>query len=207
VLACTDCHDPHGGDGGQYRNLVLRPGGAGADCPVTYETGTNELTRDVFERDPRLGQIAVHYDRRNVDFNRPDPRDSAMSRWCASCHPTFHGNSSSPPMRDQSAPPGTGWVRHPTADAAIGAVGGDRSSLAVFNDPRKPNRVKVMSETGSWSQPYAGGAAPNCLTCHKAHGNCNSFGLIYMSGTGPISEQGDADGTGARDLCRQCHGQ
>jgi hypothetical protein len=44
------------------------------------------------------------------------------------------------------------------------------------------------------------------MSCHKAHGNQNSFGLIYMSGTGTVTEEGD-DGVQAKDLCKQCHVQ
>jgi hypothetical protein len=39
----------------------------------------------------------------------------------------------------------------------------------------------------------------------KGHGNQNAFGLIYMLGTGTVTEQGD-DGVDARNMCRQCHG-
>jgi hypothetical protein len=45
----------------------------------------------------------------------------------------------------------------------------------------------------------------SCMSCHKGHGNQNAFGLIYMLGTGTVTEQGDA-GVDARNMCRQCHG-
>jgi hypothetical protein len=43
------------------------------------------------------------------------------------------------------------------------------------------------------------------MSCHKSHGNQNAFGLIFMSGTGTITDNGD--GGAYRDLCRQCHRQ
>ena len=47
--------------------------------------------------------------------------------------------------------------------------------------------------------------SPSCMSCHKGHGNQNAFGLIYMLGSGTITEEGD-NGVDARNLCRQCHG-
>jgi nitrate reductase cytochrome c-type subunit len=50
---------------------------------------------------------------------------------------------------------------------------------------------------------------PTCTTCHKAHGNQNPYGLIYLKGTGAVTEEGDADGQteGLRTMCKQCHSQ
>jgi len=65
----------------------------------------------------------------------------------------------------------------------------------------------VMTNTGNWTPGSASEVedhSPTCLTCHKAHGNRNPFGLIFMGNTGRITEEGT---TGGRyvDLCRQCH--
>ena len=59
------------------------------------------------------------------------------------------------------------------------------------------NKVKTMTDGTNYT--------PSCFSCHKAHGNQNAFGLIYMKGTGAVTEQGD-DGTQLPDLCHQCHG-
>jgi hypothetical protein len=111
-------------------------------------------------------------------------------------------------------------LRHPTGDANIGQFAADdrHSSLDVFKS--KAHRVKVMSPSGDWgSQGSTWPAAatnltPTCITCHKAHGNQNPFGLIFLAGTGPITEEGDSNGNSSpnpgvrlRALCGQCHVQ
>ena len=88
----------------------------------------------------------------------------------------------------------------------IGAVGGGHSSLSRFAG--KANQVQVMSPAGHVPAPTLStdtDLTMSCMSCHKGHGNQNAFGLIYMLGTGTVTEQGDA-GTDARNMCRQCHG-
>jgi len=46
---------------------------------------------------------------------------------------------------------------------------------------------------------------PSCFSCHKGHGNNNTFGLIFMGGNSTISEEGD--GGSFRGMCHQCHSQ
>lgn len=217
-LDCVDCHQQHGyaggvvdtGGTGQYRNLVGKSGNSAALTPVTYRVGTNNLAKDVFERDATLGQPAVHYDIANVDFNEPTATASAYGAWCKGCHTDFHGSSTDAFMRDPTEGAGIGWLRHPTADVNIGGQSaGGHSSLTQFKN--NLYRTKVMSPTGDWgTQGVAWTTAPtdltpSCFTCHKAHGNKNAFGLIYALGNAPLGEQGD--GTEAKNLCRQCHVQ
>lgn len=202
-LRCNHCHDHHGNE--YYRNLgrAYAPGSGGFPG-VTYAKGTNDLSRHVFVRSFTVGEVATNYAVASVDLNEPDSTRSGMGEWCGQCHGRFHGKQGDSNMGGTG---GRAWLRHPTADVNIGAQGGDRSSLAVFRT--NLYRVKVMSPTGDWG---AGGAAwpgapstltPTCTTCHKAHGNRNPFGLIYLTGTQPITEEGD--GTNVRDLCGQCH--
>ena len=74
----------------------------------------------------------------------------------------------------------------------VGAVGGEHSSLERFR--AHTSRVKVMSSTGSWDSP-APDVTPTCITCHKAHGSDQSFGLIWK--LPPTGE--------TRHACEQCH--
>ena len=203
-FVCTDCHQQHGyggpGDFNQYRNLVADPGNVNAfvtgGVEVNYATGVNDLQKDVFQRS------IFDYDRANVDYNEPVNTESAYAEWCKGCHTNFHGLVGGPEVGG-SGTPATHFVRHPNAGVDIGAAGGGHSSLGVFAG--NTNKVKVMSETGVWDGSV-GDITPSCFSCHKSHGNGNAFGLIYMSGTGTITENGD-DGTTAKDLCGQCHVQ
>jgi len=200
----VNCHAPHGADSGPptYRNLRADAGNhPPGHARVTYNherPGVNDPTRDVFVRASR------RYDESAVDFNEPDPRDSAMGRFCAGCHDEFHGIPGVDPNIG-GEPVGGAWarfVRHPASGVDLGDGPGERSSLARFAS--LANRVKVMSPDGRWD-PVGEGATPTCITCHKAHGNGNAFGLILRSGTGAISEDGDAGGGTVEHLCRQCH--
>ncbi|UCB52416.1 MAG: hypothetical protein JSV10_10620 [Candidatus Zixiibacteriota bacterium] len=208
-LHCGYCHDPHGDPGpgnpdttglGQYRNLRADPGGTSGKW-ILYAVGTNDLNVPVFERSATGGS---HYRYTNVDFNEPLTDGSYYGAWCQGCHTDFHGSSGSANMGGSG---GTAWLRHPVADADIGAVGGIHSSASVFAG--HTNKVKVMTATEDWDPDSTAAVTdhtPSCFSCHKAHGNQNSFGLIFIKGTGTVDEEGD-DGTEVRDLCKQCHVQ
>ena len=204
-LMCIDCHDPHGDNpnGNAYRNLTAFPGNTlNPGVVVTYSVWFNDASRDVFIRSNS------DYDVTSVDFNEPVPNYSAMADFCRGCHNEFHGLKGGSEVGGMM---GTGWVRHPSSDADIGAVGGRHSSRQVFAGEltEKDNYLKVMTNSGNWT-PRSGQEvtdhSPTCVTCHKAHGNMNPFGLIFMGDTGPMTEEGTSDGR-YTDLCRQCHVQ
>lgn len=198
-LICTDCHAQHGGN--SYRNLLYR--GIFAGDTLTYAVGTNDLTKDVFEHS------AAAYTYGDVDYNEPDVTNSKYATWCMNCHTSFHGKGGSANMGGASGGTGptanaTPWVRHPTADVNIGNTPSTPyiSSLSQFNG--HTNRVKVMDSQGLWNGTSADNTVtPSCMSCHKSHGNHNAFGLIFMKGTGTITD--DGDGGQYKDLCRQCH--
>lgn len=206
-LSCIHCHAPHGSGHGEraYRNLRADAGnhqmGEGL---VTYNAGspgTNDLSRDVFVRQ------ALRYDESMVDFNEPQPDDSAMARFCAGCHGAFHGRPGDAATIGGELGPGgkyRGFVRHPAAgvDVSLRADDEEGTSAMLFNQHQ--NKVKVMSASGMWN-PIGSDATPTCITCHKAHGNDNAFGLIYRSGRGRVTENGDSHGNQVEHLCGQCH--
>ena len=206
-LNCINCHHQHGYAGGSssYRNLKMDPGNLGfLGAVVTYnddQIGTNDLTKDVFVR------TKLDYDESQVDFNEPDPTQSTLGTWCGGCHTLFHGTPGDGATiggESDMGGPFSHFVRHPAAGVNIGDLGGGHSSLDDYN--AHLNKVKVMSEVGVWD-PAGSDVTPTCISCHKGHGNGNAFGLIYRSGTGTLTEDGDTNGTQLEHLCGQCHVQ
>ena len=228
-LNCTDCHNQHGyagydptgtTDGNNYRNLQ----GGGAFGFVQYnfdQIGTFDPTKDVFERS------AAAYDEGDVDWGEPDTAQSAIATWCAACHGDFHGDVGTGPLA--AGAPGVGgevstsglggWAhfqRHPSSAVNIGNLGGGHSSIDLYNGTEHSNAgltkssfVKIMSGTGvNWgANAIADDATPTCISCHKAHGNGNPYGLIFRQGMGTATENGDTNGNSLEDLCGQCHVQ
>lgn len=202
LLQCTSCHAEHGNTG--YRNLGTN------DAPaVSYAKGDNDLGKDVFVRSFQRGEVATNYAVDNVDFNEPR-RASAMDAFCARCHPRMHGAPGDPDIGGGVV---GAFLRHPTGGVDIGRRAGDgaHSSLGVFGGRRR--RLKVASPSGTWGEPGAEwrsparDLSPMCVSCHKAHGNRNAFGLILLSGQGDLTEEGDHAGVsaGPSALCGQCH--
>lgn len=195
-LECADCHNPHGSTTA-YRNLRL--------STLTYASVTNDLTKWVFE-DANSGVSASHYGRGAITFNEPDATKSRYAEFCKMCHTNFHGDVGGTEIGGTGTPP-VDFVRHPASTANIGAAGGGHTDLTRFAG--KTNQVQVMSPTGVRAGSYTTAntdLTASCMSCHKGHGNQNAFGLVFMLGTGTITEQGDA-GVDMRNTCRQCHRQ
>lgn len=205
-LTCADCHSPHGSAGtgnpdavkGQWRILQSRPGSATTRRFVNYEKSSEpvDLTKDVKWRAASPFIPGTSYETASTDFYEPVATESRYGAWCQGCHTDFHGNSSNENMHNAE-----GWIRHPAAEANLDAA--DFGTHAY--------RPQVMSPTGVWGtqgdSTFAAPAdlTPTCVTCHKGHGNNNAFGLVYMSGRQPRSENGDA--TAITATCKICHRQ
>ncbi len=213
-LNCADCHDPHGNTNGAvdikgnpienvYRNLNTNAGNApDGSINVSYAIGpANDITKDIFEK---LKEGNNKYDISNIDFNKPDNTKSAITEFCKKCHSNILGNSNGNGLSGR-------FTMHPAAGINIGEASGkssdEHSTKTIFGN--KSYRVKVMSDSGDWGThrskwiSISGSLTPTCLSCHKAHGNRNSFGLIYAKGTANLGE--DGDGKSVTDLCHQCH--
>jgi hypothetical protein len=207
-LTCVDCHSPHGSAGssnpdqvkGQWRNLTNRPGNATTNRFVNYEKSTEpvDLTKDIKWRASSVHSPGA-YETNNVDFYEPVANDSRYGAWCQGCHTNFHGNSTDPDMHNAN-----GWIRHPAAEVNL-------SSTDAADFASHAYRPQVMSPTGNWGTQGdstwtpPSDLTPTCVTCHKGHGNGNSFGLVYMTGRQPRSENGDA--TRITNTCKICHRQ
>jgi cytochrome c553 len=215
-LNCVNCHAAHGSGGGvtnwnSYRNLAgygtaLGYGQGYISYTNTTDDGVNPLTADIHE-DAKSGTNASHYGVGALAFNEPDVNASAYAGFCKGCHTDFHGAVGGAEIGGNADPDPSHFVRHPSVTVNIGALGGGHSSITRFGG--HVNQVQVMSPAGLKAGSYTDtdtDLTPSCFSCHKSHGNQNAFGLIFMLGTGTITEEGD-DGVDTRNMCRQCHAQ
>jgi hypothetical protein len=225
-LECISCHAQHGPNGA-YRNLgPYALGGAATAVRPTYViSNTNNTAMDVWIDLPSYtansGNAATfnpYYDFATISFNRNDATvgttqtSNRMDTFCAACHGTFHGGAGDTNI-GASAAALDGFIRHPTSAVTLGAAAaqgyGGHSSLSRY----VANTTKVhvyASDTVGYTD-----ASPGCISCHKAHGNQNPFGLMFLNGNATaIDEQGGWNATqtqdliqGYRNLCGQCHSQ
>jgi hypothetical protein len=230
-LECISCHAQHG-PATAYRNLgPYALGGAANNARPTYKISTtNDATKDVWinlaSYTANSGNAATfnpYYDAANVSFNRNDAlvgsthTSNKMDTFCASCHGNFHGSAEDVSIQGSATPAALdGFIRHPTSQVTIGVAGtqgfGGHSSLSRF--VANTTKVRVYaSDRATYTD-----AAPGCLSCHKAHGNQNPFGLVFLNGNSTVAngnwEEGGWTATqtqdqmqGYRNLCGQCHGQ
>ncbi len=185
-LKCVDCHNQHGYGGGTnpWRNLYAN------GQVISYETAATPTG------DFDVTQAAsLNYSYDNLTFNKTtlNPTLSAYADYCKGCHTNFHGAVGGSEIGGSAS---GGFIRHPATDVIIGGIGGGHSSSAVFGS--HTNNVLVQTDGTNLT--------PSCFSCHKGHGNQNAFGLIFMEGTGTVTEEGD-NGTAAKALCGQCHVQ
>lgn len=188
-LSCANCHAVHGSS--SYRNL---------NTTVTYSFATTANN----SADVRInlaaypgagsGKSGGYYSRNNIFFNELSATNAPYGDFCAQCHGDFHGTANTGAAAD--------FTRHPTEAVQLGTIG----TATTGRYTTRTNKVQVMKASNSAAVTDWTDANPSCMSCHKAHGNNNPFGLIYMTGTGTIDEQGDG-GTAQRDLCGQCHTQ
>jgi hypothetical protein len=230
-LECISCHAQHG-PAGAYRNLgSYALGGAGGSARPSYVIGTaNDTTKDVWINIPsgyvaNSGAAATfnpYYDSASVSYNRNDATvgttktSNKLDTFCATCHGDFHGGAGDTGIGATTAAL-DGFIRHPTSQVTIGAAAaqnyGGHSALSRLTTGAT-TRVKVYASDRSGLTD----ASPGCVTCHKAHGNQNPFGLVFLSrnatsvgeeggyGAGQV-ENATGYAVGFRNLCGQCHGQ
>jgi cytochrome c553 len=220
-LECINCHTQHGRIEA-YRNLGPR-----ALSPPTYVISTtNDTTKDVWigiapGYTPNSGSDATfnpYYDNASIQYNRNDATvgttktSNKLDTFCAACHGNFHGGPGDIEIGGVGTP-AEEFIRHPTAQVSIGALGGGHSSLSRFVAATAKVKVYTNDHTAYTN------TSPGCVSCHKSHGNQNPFGLIFLArNAATVGEEGGyAPGTsetapngyqlGYRNLCGQCHGQ
>jgi hypothetical protein len=225
-LECINCHLQHG-SATVYRNLGPRQ--TGNQWQPTYVIGANDTTKDIWVNvaapyTPNSGDPAVfgpYYDYQNVNYNRAIPPIAAgttrssnrIDTFCGTCHGNFHGSPTDSSVGGQAN--GAGWeefIRHPTSDVTIGLLGGGHSSLSRYVQATTKVKTFVNDRVGYTD------ASPGCVSCHKAHGNQNPFGLFFLNRNATaVTEQGgyaagqvempNGYGVAYRNLCGQCHSQ
>jgi len=211
TLECTSCHSPHGGVG--FRNLVpyamntaALGGVSNSNVKPTVKKGTFDATFDVTILGADTysfgsGNMQAYYGRQNVvyakaatplaSFNGAQA-SNRLDNFCGVCHGAFHGGDKvNPDNVSKGGNASSAFLRHPTGQVVIGS----------FSTATSAANLKVYQAAATVS---AATDSPGCLTCHKAHGNNNPFGLIYPSWTGADStEEGNGE---YKSLCKSCHG-
>lgn len=207
-LECATCHSPHGGTG--FRNLVpygmSGTAGYNAAAKPTVTKGAFSATTDVtiLGADTYVfgtGSLASYYGRDKVVYAKSGSftyngatSNNRMDQFCGVCHGNFHGGA----VTEGQVGDGTDFTRHPTSTVTLQAAAHNAPN-ASFNNVKGFGNVRV----------YQGAAAatdtdsPGCISCHKAHGSVNPFGLIYPSRTAADTQEA-GDGT-YKDLCKSCH--
>lgn len=230
-LECISCHLQHG-SATVYRNLGPR---AAQFQPTYVLSTTNDTTKDVWINmagpyTPNTGNASTFnplYDNANVSYNRTDPAVPAgaplssnrVDTFCSACHGNFHGSPTDANIGASVIGAGaTDFLRHPTGRQVIGAAAlGGQSALSRY--------VGAATKVKTYANDRVAytDATPGCVSCHKAHGNQNPFGLIFLQraatsvgeeggygtavGTRVGDEMANGYGVGYRNLCGQCHGQ
>lgn len=237
-LECVSCHRQHGTPG-VYRNLMprnitvtyaistTRPA-ANTDVwinidPATYVPGNGNAANF----NPYYATANIQYQRRATPVAGPNGTHTVnlLERHCASCHGDFHGSPGESFAQGANTyghgPGGVGgvlyntgayheFIRHPSGQP-MGLVGGGNSNMARYQ--AATTKVRTYSSQNDYSD-----AVPGCLSCHKAHGNMNPFGLVFLNrDAAAVNEEGGFAagqtppagdyGMGFRNLCGQCHVQ
>ena len=188
AVSCIDCHNPHGN--GKVRNLQWASWPGGEPDFGLYDNGATGLAK---------------YEAANIGYGDPgNGLTYEVTNMCNDCHHVFTGAY-------YNDPDGNGWHNlHPSYDSERGntnsiSQGQTRgttdpahwsagSGVGFASTPRVPfvNHLAADYASSRVVDPTVNGVF--CLSCHKAHGDGNSFGLVWDPASGKTAEG-----------CDQCH--
>ncbi|MFQ6008486.1 MAG: hypothetical protein ACE5K8_05975 [Candidatus Zixiibacteriota bacterium] len=188
-VSCIDCHNPHGN--GRPRNLqwASDPGGEpqfgllenpGAAGLARYETANVAYgtTNDVNLREVTNMCLDCHHVFTGQQYNDPDA-NGIHNR-----HPSYDSERGDPNNIAQGAADGTTDPAHWESGTGAGFLITGR--IRFVNDGATDFAAATVVDAGI--------NGVFCLSCHKAHGGNNAFGLLWD----PVS---GVNGEG----CDQCH--
>lgn len=238
-LECINCHTQHG-RAGIYRNLGPRsgaivptyalngqqPAGVTSAQPTDLAGAVAADNIDVFINLPaaytaNTSNFSSLYETSNIQYLKRGTLvsgiENASGTQCAFCHGDFHGAVNSANIGGEtSGATFEKFNRHPVGGITLGTLGGGHSGTPAsrYANAASVSRVKVYAD----DQTAFADATPGCISCHKAHGNGQPFGLVFANRTvAGMTEEGtmaaNPTPTGAetaigqRALCGQCHGQ
>lgn len=189
AVSCIDCHNPHGNNRPRNLQWASDPGG--------------EPPLGLFEN-PGAGGLAG-YESENVSYGTLDDNTlREVSSICIDCHHVFTGDYYIDPESDGI------HNRHPSYDSERGSTNHISQGQADgTTDPVHwvdgtgagfvvtPRLRFVQYGATDFSSALTIDEDQNgvfCLSCHKAHGGLNAFGLLWDPASG-INAEG----------CDQCH--
>lgn len=218
-LECVSCHGAHGSTT-VYRQLVPYSWPSRTSFQPTRNVSTTfDATKDVnINKANFVPGTADYYDASNISYGKfatavvgQSSTNNRFDTFCAACHGQFHGGATGQGTTATTLDTNGNvfddaaklFVRHPTAGVVMGT-----SNAQVYDgtSTRYPAGYKATWQKAPLYLPAANdfaNATPGCVSCHKAHGNNNPFGLLYI-GDGALTENGSVNGTYV-SLCHQCH--
>jgi Doubled CXXCH motif (Paired_CXXCH_1). len=225
-LECLSCHGAHGSqtvyrqlapyswgssNGGPNIRSAVQPKRAVAASPTLVIDGSVDVNIGVAAYAPGT---AGYYEASSITYIKNPTtvlsgQTSSNNRYdtfCAACHGQFHGGATGQGATATALDTNGNvfddtaklFVRHPTAGVKMG------SNASTYNSAVKTGWQKAPMYVTTQTTNPNDNDTPGCVSCHKAHGNNNPFGLLYV-GPGALTEGGSASGSYV-SLCHQCHG-
>lgn len=172
-LACASCHDPHGN--GNYRILRDIPEQSGATTGVTIPDATTKVyvTSDYWEAgDSNTPAVTV-------GTTTVDAFSANISAWCTTCHTRYLAPS--------------GSYKTDSGDAVYKYRHRSDSLKKLDNTATNADGSPVYPDLYGTTK-VEGGGAPNCITCHVAHGSNSTQGTVSASVTNPSGSSAYVNG-------------